>query len=59
MNDAGRPAGNARAEVVLLDEQRALSGAGALARDRHSIDTPADDHHVKVLAFQRRSGFYG
>jgi hypothetical protein len=59
MNDACRPAGHPRGEIVLLDQQSALAGAGALARDSHSIDAAADDHHLKVLAFQRGSRFYG
>jgi hypothetical protein len=58
VNDAGGPASNARGKIVLFDEQSALSGAGTLARDGHSIDAAADDHHMKVLAFQRGSRFY-
>ncbi len=59
VNDSSGPAGHARGEIVLFDEQSALSGAGTLARDGYSVDAAADDHHVKVLAFQRGSRFYG
>jgi hypothetical protein len=59
MDDACRPAGYSRSEIVLLDQQSALAGAGTLARDSHPIDAASDDHHLKVLPFQRGSRFYG
>jgi hypothetical protein len=59
MDDACRPAGHSRSEIVLLDQQSALAGAGTLARDSHSIDAASDDYHLKVLSFQRGSRFYG
>ena len=57
VNDASRPAGDARGEIVLLDQQSALAGAGALARHGDAVNAAADDHHLKVLAFQGGSRF--
>ena len=59
MNDAGRAAGNARGEVILLQEKRALSGARTFAGDGDAVYAASDDHHVEVLAFERGSGFQG
>ena len=58
VNDARGPASHPRGEIVLFEQKRALSGAGTLARDGDSVDATADDHHMKVLAFQRGSRFY-
>src|ERR1700751_3750590 len=51
VNNAGGSAGPSRAEVVLLNQQGAPSGASALARDRDSIDPSTNDNYMKVLAF--------
>jgi hypothetical protein len=58
VNDARGAAGNACSEVILLDQQNALSSAGELARHRHAIDSAANHHHVKVLAVQAGSWIY-
>jgi hypothetical protein len=58
VNDAGRTAGDARSEVVLLDQQRALPGPRAFARQSHAIDAAADDYDLEVLIIQGRSRFY-
>jgi len=58
MDHASGAAGNSGAEVVLLEDQSALAGAGTLARDGDSVDSAADDHHVKMLGFQRGSRLY-
>ena len=52
VDDASGSAGYTRAEVVLLNQQGALAGAGTLARNGDSIDPSTDDHDVKVLAFE-------
>lgn len=59
MNDASGPASDARGEVVLLDQQRALSGASAFPSYGDPVDASSDDDHMKVLAIQCRSGFDG
>jgi len=57
VDDARGAAGHTRCEVILLDQQSALARAGTLTRDGNTVDSPADDHNVKVLAVERRSGF--
>jgi len=52
VDDASGSAGYTRAEVVLLNQQGALAGAGTLARDRDSIDPSTNDYYMKVLAFE-------
>ena len=59
VNDAGGAAGDAGGEIVLLDQQGAFAGAGAFARHGDAVDAAADDHHLKVLAFQGGPGFDG
>ena len=53
VNDARRSAGHAGGEIVLLDQQRALAGAGALARHGHAVNAAANDHHMEMLPIQR------
>ena len=52
VNDARGAAGYAAGKIVLLDQQRVLSRARALARHCHAIDAAANHHYVKALAFQ-------
>ena len=53
VDDAGSAAGGAGRKVVLLDQQGATAGAGALPGDGHAIDSAANDDDLKALAFQR------
>jgi hypothetical protein len=57
VNDPRGAAGHSRGEVVLFDEERALSCPRAFARYGDSIDATADDHYLKVLPFQGWSRF--
>jgi hypothetical protein len=50
MYDSRRSAGHPRSEVVLLDQQRALSGASAFARHCHTVNAPPKDDYLEVLA---------
>ena len=59
MNDASGAAGNARGEVILLQQKRALSGARTFAGDGDAVYAASDHHDVEVLAFERGSGFQG
>jgi hypothetical protein len=52
-------AGYSRGEIILFDQQRMLAGARALPRYGDTVDAPADYHHLKVLAFEGRSGICG
>jgi hypothetical protein len=52
MNDASRAAGRAGREIVLLDQQRAPSGARAFPRNGDTIDSAADHQHMKVLVLE-------
>ncbi len=54
MDNAGRAAGRARTEIVLLDDEGAAARAGALAGNSDAVDTTADDDHVEMLAVQWR-----
>jgi hypothetical protein len=54
MNDAGGTAGCTGSKIMLLDDKHTSSCSGALARDRRTIDTAADDYDVKVLAIKAR-----
>ena len=56
MNDAGGAAGDARGEVILLQQKRAFAGARTFTGDGDAVYAASDDHHVEVLAFERRSG---
>src|SRR5215472_8658939 len=59
MNDARRPAGGSRSKIVLLHHQGALARAGALPRDRNTIDATADHDDLEALAFQPSPGWDG
>ena len=56
MNDARSAAGGAGGKVMLLDQQGAAAGAGALPSDRHAIDPAANDDDLEPLAFQAAAG---
>ena len=55
MNDAGRTAGRAGGEIVLLDQKRAPSGASTFASDGDSVNSAADYNHVETLVLERWS----
>ena len=55
VDDASGTAGYSRGEIILLDQQRVLARASALPRHSYAVDAPANHHHLKVLAFDRRS----
>lgn len=57
VDDARGAASHTRSEVILLNQQSALTGAGTLTCDGNAIDSPADDYNVEVLAVERSSGF--
>jgi hypothetical protein len=59
VNDAGGTASHAGGEVILLNQESAFAGTCTFASDCDPVDAAPDDHHVKVLAFERRSGFEG
>ena len=44
-------------EVVLLDEQRALAGAGALTGDGQADEAAADDGDLEVLSREGRASW--
>ena len=52
VNNSRGPTSGTRGEVLLLDQKCAASGAGALARDGHAVDSTTDDNHLEVFAFQ-------
>jgi len=52
MNQAGGAAGGAGGKVVLLNQQRGTSGAGALAANGYAIDPAANYGDVKPPAVQ-------
>ena len=51
---AGRSAGCAGGEVILLHQQRALAGAGTLACDGNAHEATAYDGDLEVLADRER-----
>src|SRR5512143_1569358 len=53
VNDSSGSAGGAGSEVALLDQERTAAAGGALARDRHAVDSAADDGDIETLAVQR------
>ena len=59
VDDARGTAGDSGSEIILLDQQSCLARAGALPRHRHAMNAPADHHHVKVAAFERRLHLQG
>ena len=58
MNNARGAAGNPGGEIILLDQQSALAGAGALPRHRDAIDAAPDDDNLESLAFQGSARLY-
>jgi hypothetical protein len=52
MNDASGAAGNPGGEVILFQQKRVFSGAGALPGHGDAIDASANYYDVKVLAFE-------
>src|SRR5437868_228501 len=59
VNNAGGPAGSAAGEIILLQQQRALARARALARDGDAIDAAADHRHIEALAVEGGSDRLG
>lgn len=57
VDDASGAAGHAGREIILLDQQSALSGEGAFARNRDPIDPAANNDDVEMLSFNRWSWF--
>jgi len=53
VNNAGRTAGRAGREVMLLNQKRAASGPGAFAGNCDAIDSAADHDGLKMFAFER------
>ena len=51
VDDSGRPADYARGEIVLLHQQGAFPGSGALPCHGDAVDSAADDDDVEMLAF--------
>ena len=50
VNDAGRTAGCARGEIVLLDQQRSPPSARAFPRDGNTVNSATNHDHVEMLA---------
>ncbi len=48
-DDAAGAAGGAGGEVIPLDEEHGLSGMRTLSRERHAIDSAAEDDHFHTL----------
>jgi hypothetical protein len=59
VDDPSGAAGDARREVVLLEQESAFTGTGAFPSNRHSIDAATDHDHMEMLAFQGSSGLEG
>ena len=49
VNDARGTTGSAGCEVVLFDQKRAASGAGAFPRDGNAVDSPANDDYLEAF----------
>ena len=53
VDDARRAAGSAGGKVVLLDQQGATPGTGALPGNSHAVNSAANDDDLEPLAFKR------